>query len=93
MPQYRHIAEMHDKGYTIDYRASGRPLAYKGPRFAPTEMALCYTELETALIKGFDEAIEACKNVDEPLDSTACGTVTADVVRKIRNRVLNEAIG
>lgn len=45
-----HADEMRKQGYTID--DTRYPwVAYKGPRFNPTESHWCYTELESELIR------------------------------------------
>lgn len=38
------------EGYTIDNHAAGRPVAYKGNRFAPTEMVKVLTDEEEQLL-------------------------------------------
>lgn len=51
LPNYMHIDEAEKQGFTIDNHAAGRPFAYKGERFAPTESHECFTELESELIR------------------------------------------
>ena len=40
----------------IDNCAPGRPVAYKGPRFAPTKLIECYTELESKMLRALELA-------------------------------------
>ena len=47
------------RGFSVDDVAPGRPLAYKGPRFNPTETMWCYTDLETKMLR----AIELADNI------------------------------
>jgi len=44
-----HIKDARAQGFVID-NCCNPPVAYKGPRFAPTEFHCCYTELETDLL-------------------------------------------
>jgi hypothetical protein len=44
-----HMDQARSDGFIID-TCCNPPVAYKGPRFQPTQMALCYTELESALL-------------------------------------------
>lgn len=50
MPKLIHRQSAISRGFTIDDHAAGRPLAYKGPRFAPTETVRCYTAAEEKLL-------------------------------------------
>ena len=45
------ITQAKEQGFTIDDCAPGRPFAYKGPRFAATSGAVCYTELEEKMLR------------------------------------------
>lgn len=56
--KYLHQNAAREQGYTIDDCAAGRPVAYKGPRFAPTAIMLCYTELESDLIYALDRMVK-----------------------------------
>jgi hypothetical protein len=49
MTQKMHIAQARAAGFTVDSHCYP-PIAYKGPRFNPTEYRDCYTELESALM-------------------------------------------
>jgi len=48
--QKRHIPQARADGFIID-ECCNPPIAYKGPRFQPTEHYPCYTPLESELIK------------------------------------------
>lgn len=52
------IEQAKAEGFEIDNHAPGRPLAYKGPRFAPTETKPCYTELESKLLYALGQYVE-----------------------------------
>lgn len=53
MSNLYHADEMEAKGYTIDHHCYPW-VAYKGPRFNPTEWFSCYTKLESELIRERD---------------------------------------
>lgn len=42
------------EGYTIDNHAAGRPVAYKGNRFAPTEFVPVLTDEEEQLLAALE---------------------------------------
>lgn len=48
-------ADAEAQGYTIDNHAAGRPIAYKGRRFAPTAVRGVYTDLEMHYRKALEE--------------------------------------
>lgn len=50
MPERMTIEAALTAGYTVDTFCYP-PFAYKGPRFAPTEKADCFTPLEAKLLK------------------------------------------
>lgn len=50
-PDYLDQEEAKEQGFIIDSHASGRPIAYKGARFQPTELKPCFTKLESNLIR------------------------------------------
>jgi hypothetical protein len=53
------IEQAESEGFTIDHHAAGRPLAYKGARFQPTEFVACFTPLEASLLGRIDRIIES----------------------------------
>lgn len=48
--------EANEQGFIVDNSAPGRPLAYKGPRFAMTASEWCYTELEEKMLLALEVA-------------------------------------
>lgn len=50
------IKQARAAGFVIDESAAGRPYAYKGPRFQPTEGGPVQTEYETELMHLLEEA-------------------------------------
>jgi hypothetical protein len=46
----KHADELEAQGFTIDRHCSP-PVAYKGPRFAPTEIWQCYSDFESQLLR------------------------------------------
>lgn len=67
---YLHIDEACEQGFTVD-NCCNPPIAYKGPRFQPTEIHYCYTHLETKLLKTLvkmaDTLDELSKSIHESL--------------------------
>ncbi len=57
------IPEALAQGFIVD-DCCNPPVAYKGPRFQPTEYQLCYTPLETALIAEVVAALDMMDWVD-----------------------------
>ena len=65
-------------GYTVDTRAAGRPIAYKGRRDWPTAVVPVFTELEVELLGALtlartmcDEALPEFNWRDSCLDANA----------------------
>lgn len=50
-------------GFAVDMSAAGRPIAYRGPRFAPTAVEAVYTQHEEELRRTL-EAIARTGNAD-----------------------------
>jgi len=50
---YKHADEMKSQGYVIDDHCYPW-VAYKGPRFNPTEIHYCYTEMESSFVRAGD---------------------------------------
>lgn len=48
------INDARDQGFMVYERAPGRPIAYKGPLFNPTEWHECQTAVETELLKALE---------------------------------------
>jgi hypothetical protein len=59
------IAQAEAEGYTIDHSASGRPWAYKGPRFNCTSSFPVLTELEVELLAALRQIAESCPTSEE----------------------------
>jgi hypothetical protein len=51
------------EGFTIDTVAAGRPVGYKGLRFAPDEWCDCYTALEARLVQALRD-LDDCNWLD-----------------------------
>ena len=51
-------------GYDIDNHAPGRPLGYKGPRFAPTTIEPVLTDLEAEMLDILRRAGDAIEALD-----------------------------
>ena len=63
--------EAHRLGYTVDNHAPGRPIAYKGPRFATTEEKPCFNSIEEALIRQTRFLLDAIKSGVDPTQPIA----------------------
>ena len=64
-------AEALSAGYAVDHNAAGRPIAYKGARFAPTEVRGLLTRLEERLLTGLGALLDSPE--DEAVQAAAAG--------------------
>lgn len=60
------------QGFTIDNSASGRPVAYKGPRFRPTEWHWMLTDHETTLMEILEDGLRLFSSHHLLANSPAC---------------------
>lgn len=62
------------EGYTIDNHAAGRPIAYKGNRFAPTDIVSVLTDEEEQLLAALAWALPfADESITRDLSDGAVG--------------------
>ena len=61
-------AEALAKGMTIDDSACGRPWAYKGARFNPTEAFEIHTDLEVELMEQVQNLTQEVMRLEHELD-------------------------
>jgi hypothetical protein len=62
-----HIEDARKDGFVID-TCCNPPIAYKGPRFQPTEYFECYTPLESALLANTGEVTALLRRLTESVN-------------------------
>lgn len=85
MPKMMHLSQARAEGYTIEPAPTGKYVAYKGGRYAPTKIYECYTELEEELI----EALRGAIRTYEFASMTAWEREVTEEDRKVAEELLN----
>ena len=80
------------KGYQIDHYTTGRPLAYRGPRYQPIEYQKILTDLEEKLVGALEKTLDAHKrrSTGFPLDhetEIALEEHAENLIAKVRETV------